>query len=592
MRRQHIADPDGQPTILNLKFEPVRPIGERNVRRAYLPRLFISSALALALLSASATTQYPGHPITSATICASDLSARDKAIADDSFQGRGPGTAAGEAAANWIADEMKRIGLKPGNHGSYFQPVPAVAITLDAVKSHFAFSTPGGTLTPKFPDEAVYWSPRYASAEVKVIASPLIFVGYGVVAPEYKWNDYSNIDVKGKTVVILVNDPGNEDPYPNPNFFKGKAMTYYGRWTYKFEEAARHGAEAAIIVHETGPAAYGWQVVRNSNSGTRSWIARPDKNSSMVPIEAWISLERARDLFKRAGLDYDLLKALANRRGFRAVPMNGETLDVQAHSTIAFMTTRNIIGVVEGSKHPSDYILYTAHWDHLGVKPDVAGPDKIYNGAVDNGLGVSGILEIAEAFTHSKSLPQRSIAFICWTMEEQGLLGSQYFAEHPLWPLNHIVGGINIDANVPEGRAHDLVIVGRGSSQLEELLAKVLKRQGRVLSPDPEPEKGHYYRSDHFSLAKVGVPMLAPGGGHDLVNGGPAAGQAVADDYRNHRYHQPSDEWSPTWDLSGPIEDLDAHYEFGRELSDSDVWPNWYPDDEFRAIRDKSMGAK
>jgi Zn-dependent M28 family amino/carboxypeptidase len=592
MRRQHIADTQGQPTIP--PSETARPAAEKAISRALLSRLFISSALALAftLLSAATPTQYPAHPVTSAAISASDLSARDKAIADDSFQGRGPGTVAGEAAAGWIAEEMKRIGLKPGNHGSYFQPVPAVAITLDAAKSVFAFSTPGGTFTPKFPDEAVYWSPQYASGEVKVTASPLIFVGYGVVAPEYKWNDYANIDVKGKTVVILVNDPGNEDPHPDPNFFKGKATTYYGRWTYKFEEAARHGAAAAIIVHETGPAAYGWQVVRNSNSGTRSWIVRPDKNSSMVPIEAWISLDRAHELFKRAGLDYNRLKALANRRGFRAVPMNGETLNVEAHSTITFMTTRNIIGVVRGTKHPGDYILYTAHWDHLGVKPDVAGPDKIYNGAVDNGLGVSGILEIAEAFTHSKSPPQRSIAFICWTMEEQGLLGSQYFAEHPLWPLNHIVGGINIDANVPEGRAHDLVVVGRGSSQLEELLAKVLKRQGRVLSPDPEPEKGHYYRSDHFSLAKVGVPMLAPGGGHDLVNGGPAAGQAVADDYRNHRYHQPSDEWSPTWDLSGPIEDLDAYYELGRELADSDVWPNWYPDDEFRAVRDKSMGAK
>jgi Zn-dependent M28 family amino/carboxypeptidase len=248
--------------------------------------------------------------------------------------------------------------------------------------------------------------------------------------------------------------------------------------------------------------------------------------------------------------------------------------------------------VVRGSKHPDDYVLYTAHWDHLGVKPDVAGPDKIYNGAVDNGLGVSGILEIAEAFTHSKSRPQRSIAFICWTMEEQGLLGSQYFAEHPLWPLNHIVGGINLDANLPEGRARDLVIVGRGSSQLEDLLAKVLKKQNRILTADPEPEKGHFYRSDHFSLAKVGVPMLAPAGGHDLIGGGTAAGQAVSDDYRNHRYHQPSDEWNPNWDLSGPIEDLQAYYEFGRELANSNAWPDWYTDDEFRATRDKSMSQR
>jgi Zn-dependent M28 family amino/carboxypeptidase len=549
-------------------------------------------AFALSLSPSPSLAQYPAHPATRAAICATDLSARDKAISDDSFQGRGPATAAGEAAADWIADEMKRVGLRPGNHGSYFQPVPAVTITLDAAKSVFTIDTPRGALTPKFPDDTVYWTQQYASDTVKVAASPLIFVGYGVVAPEYRWNDYAGVDVKGKTVVILVNDPGNEDPHPDPSFFKGKAMTYYGRWTYKFEEAARHGAAAAIIVHETGPAAYGWQVVRNSNSGPRSWLEAADKNSSTVPVQGWITLDTARDLFERSGLDYDRLKAAANRRGFRAVPMAGETLSVEAHSTIAYVTTRNVIGVVRGSKHPDDYVLYTAHWDHLGVKPDVAGPDKIYNGAVDNGLGVSGILEIAEAFTHSKSRPQRSIAFICWTMEEQGLLGSQYFGEHPLWPLNHIVGGINLDANLPEGRAHDLVIVGRGSSQLEDLLAKVLEKQNRILTADPEPEKGHFYRSDHFSLSKVGVPMLAPAGGHDLIDGGTAAGQAVSDDYRSHRYHQPSDEWNPNWDLSGPIEDLQAYYEFGRELANNDAWPDWYTDDEFRATRDKSMSQR
>ena len=587
MRPASVAGRNGEIRLCKPRSETPCPVGAKATSRRL--RWF---ALVFALIWNTAFAQYPVHPVTSAAIRASDLSARDKAISDDSFQGRGPGTVAGEASADWIADEMKRVGLTPGNHGSYFQPVPAVAITLDAGKSVFSLQTPQGALRPNFPNDVVYWSPRYASESVKVNASPLIFVGYGVVAPEYKWNDYAGIDVKGKTVVILINDPGNEDPSPDPKFFKGRAMTYYGRWTYKFEEAARHGAAAAIIVHETGPAAYGWQVVRSSNSGTRSWIKSTDKNLGMVPIESWISLDVARQLFKRAGLDYDQFKVLANRRGFRAVPMNGESLVVEAQSTIAYMITRNIIGVVRGSKHPNDYVLYSAHWDHLGIKPDVAGPDKIFNGAVDNGLGVSGILEIAEAFTHSKPAPQRSIAFICWTMEEQGLLGSEYFAEHPLWPLSHIVGGINIDANLPEGRAHDLVIVGRGSSQLEDLLAQVLKQQGRVLSPDPEPEKGHFYRSDHFSLAKVGVPMLAPGGGHDLVNGGPAAGQAIADDYRNHRYHQPSDEWSPTWDLSGPIEDLDAYYEFGRELADSEVWPNWYPDDEFRAVRDKSMTAK
>ncbi|HEY8696216.1 MAG TPA: M28 family peptidase [Rhizomicrobium sp.] len=552
----------------------------------------IAAALAASLIAAPALAQYPGHPQTTPDINAADLSARDKAISDDSFEGRGPGTKNGEAAAQWIADEMKRIGLKPGNHGSYFQPVPAVNITLDASKSSLVFNTQQGALSPKFPDEDVYWTPQFKGADVAVKNEPLVFVGYGVVAPEYHWNDYAGVNMKGKTVVILINDPGNEDANPDPAFFHGKAMTYYGRWTYKYEEAARQGAAAAIIVHETQPAAYGWQVVRNSNSGNKSWLAAPDKDMSMVPIEGWISLDTAKDLFKRAGLDYEAEKAAANKPGFQAVAMPGETLDAHAHSTIAHMTTRNIVGVVRGSKHPDDYVLYTAHWDHLGVKPDVAGPDKIYNGAVDNGMGSSSILEIGEAFAHDKPAPQRSIAIIGWTMEEQGLLGSEYFSKHPLWPLKHIVGGVNLDANLPEGKAHDMVVVGNGASELEDRLSAVLKTQGRVISPDPEPEKGAFYRSDHISLAKVGVPMLDPGGGYDLIEGGKAAGQALRDDYRLHHYHQPSDEWQTNWDLSGPVSDLDALYSLGDELANSDAWPDWCAGDEFRTVRDKTMSGK
>jgi Zn-dependent M28 family amino/carboxypeptidase len=542
--------------------------------------------------SCALAAPYPGHPVTTPDINAADLSARDKAISDDAFQGRGPGTVAGEAAAQWIADEMKRIGLKAGNHGSYFQPVPAVNITLQAAKSTLVFDTPQGALTPKFPDDTVYWTPRFKTNDVKVANAPLVFVGYGVIAPEYHWNDYAGVDVKGKTVVILINDPGNEDANPDPNFFKGKAMTYYGRWVYKFEEASRQGAAAAIIVHETGPAAYGWQVVRNSNSGNKSWLDAKDKDASMVPIEGWITLDTAKDLFKRAGLDYEQLKAAANKPGFKAVPMNGEALSAETHSTITSIKTRNVVGVVVGSKHPDQFILFTAHWDHLGVKPDVPGPDKIYNGAVDNGMGDSSILELGEAFAHDKPHPARSIAIICWTMEEQGLLGSQYFALHPLWPLSHIVAGVNIDANMPEGRAHDMVVVGSGASELEDMLADVLKTQDRRITPDPEPEKGAFYRSDHISLAKVGVPMLDPQGGYDLIVGGTTAGKAVRDEYLLHHYHQPSDEWKADWDLSGPVADLDVLYTLGDELANDDKWPNWYPGNEFRAIRDKTMGTQ
>jgi len=558
-----------------------------------LPRVLAVLAGA-SLLSVPAFSQspYPAHPTTSPEITAQDLGARDKAIADDVFQGRGPGTVAGEAAAQWLADEMKRIGLKPGNHGSYFQPVPAVNITLDASKSSLTFATPQGTVMPKFPDDAVYWTARYKTPDVQVKNAPLVFVGYGVVAPEYNWNDYAGVDVRGKTVVILVNDPGNEDANPDPKFFKGKAMTYYGRWTYKYEEAARQGAAAAIIVHETVPAAYGWEVVRNSNSGAKSWLDVSNKNMNRAAIEGWVTLDTAKELFKRAGLDYAAEKVAANKPGFKAVPLTGVSLSADAHSTVTHIHTRNVVGVVPGSKYPDQYVLYTAHWDHLGVKPDVPGPDKIYNGAVDNGMGVSSIFEIAEKFANDKPHPQRSIAIICWTMEEQGLLGSQYFAEHPIWPLSHIVAGINLDANIPEGRAHDMVVVGSGASQLEDMLAKILKTQARVITSDPEPEKGYFYRSDHISLAKVGVPMLYPGGGYDLIDGGVAAGKAVRQDYLLHHYHRPSDEYNPNWDLSGPVQDLDALYTLGDELANSDVWPNWYKDSEFRAARDKTMAGK
>ena len=554
--------------------------------------VFLSVPLLLVpiTLSAIAAPRYPGHPVTSVEITAADLLARDRAISDDAFEGRGPGTKNGEAAAQWIADEMKRIGLKPGNHGSYFQEVPSVKIALDASKSSLSFVTPKGTMAPKFPDEAVYWTPQFASADVFVKASPLVFVGYGVVAPEYHWDDYAGVDVKGKTVVILINDPGNEERPGNPAFFKGKAMTYYGRWTYKFEEAARHGAAAAIIVHETLPAAYGWPVVRNSNSGNKLWLDTPTRDLDMVPVEGWITLETARDLFKRSGLDYDALKVAANKPGFKAMAMNGSALDVHTHSNFAHLKTRNIVGIISGIKHPDAYILFTAHWDHLGIKPDVAGTDKIYNGAIDNGMGVSSILELGEAFAHAK--PQRSIAIICWTLEEQGLLGSAYFAAHPLWPLSHIVGGVNLDASLPVGHAHDLVLIGNGSSEMEDLLADVLKTQNRTITPDPEPEKGGFYRSDHISLSRVGVPMLDPAGGFDLVKGGTAAGMAARDEYRIKHYHQPSDEFDPNWDVSGPIDDLLALYTLGDTLANSERWPNWYKDNEFRPIRDKAMAAR
>jgi Zn-dependent M28 family amino/carboxypeptidase len=561
-----------------------------NIHNPKAIRNTLGGLITVAATTAALAAAYPSHPATRPDINAADISARDKAIADDAFQGRWPGSPSGEAAAQWIADEMKRLGLEPGNHGSYFQTVPAVNIELEVGKSQVALSTKNGTLTPKYLDDIVYFTPHYSQETVSVAKSPLVFVGYGVVAPEYHWDDYAGMDVKGKTVVILINDPGNEAAKPDAKFFKGKAMTYYGRWTYKYEEAARHGAAAAIIVHETIPAAYGWEVVRNSWSGAQMLLEAKDKNASLVPVQGWITHETAADLFKRAGLDYLKEKAAANRPGFKAVAMAGETLTARLSSRIERRTSRNVVGVVKGTARPDDYFLYMAHWDHLGLKPGPAGADKIYNGAVDNAMGVASILEIAEVFAHSK--PKRSVAFLAWTMEEQGLLGSQYFAEHPLWPLNHIVGGINIDGGLPQGHARDLVLIGNGASELEIPLAGVLKTQGRVISPDPEPEKGSFYRSDHISLAKVGVPVLDPDGGYDLIDGGTKAGQALRDDYREHRYHAPSDEWRADWNLTGTVDDLKVLYQVGDTLANAASWPNWYPGNEFRAIRDKQMKAQ
>jgi Zn-dependent M28 family amino/carboxypeptidase len=548
-----------------------------------------SAAFTAVLLMGAAPAPYPAHPSTSPEITAADIAARVKAVADDAFEGRGPGTEKGEASAAWIADELKRLGVQPANNGSYFQDVGAAVIALDAPKSSLSFTTKAGALTPNFPEAVTYWTSQYAANAVDVKDAPLVFVGYGVVAPEYGWNDYAGVDVKGKTVVILVNDPGNEDASPDPAFFKGKAMTYYGRWTYKFEEAARQGAAAAIIVHETIPAAYGWGVVRNSNSGKKYWLETTDKNVSRAKIEGWITLDTAKDLFSRAGLDYTTMKAAANKRGFKAVAMDGESLSVHAALTIDHVKTRNVVGVIPGTTNPNDVAIFSAHWDHLGIKPQLPGADKIYNGAVDNGFGVGMILELAEKIAHDPK-PQRSIGFAFWTMEEQGLLGSEYFANHPVWPLKHIVGVINVDGGSTGGLARDMSLAGTGQSELEDVLAAALKTQNRVVSPDSEPEKGGFFRSDHFSLARNGVPAISPGSGEDLINGGKARAKALSDDYLANHYHQPTDEFDPKWDFSGMVADTEILHQVGGSLANSAIWPNWHADSEFRSVRDKVMG--
>jgi Zn-dependent M28 family amino/carboxypeptidase len=433
-----------------------------------------------------------------------------------------------------------------------------------------------------------FWTPRFDKDDQKVENSDLIFVGYGVNAPEAKWNDFKGVNVKGKTIVLMINDPGFITG--DETLFKGRAMTYYGRWTYKFEEAARRGAAAVIIIHETEPAAYGWQVVRNSNTGAKSYLDKSNGNADLATVHSWITTETAKALFARAGLDYDKLRIAANKRGFRAVPMKGLKLNATLHSTIAHMKTRNVIGVVPGTAKPDEYVLYTAHWDHLGVKPEAPGNDKIHNGAVDNASGSAAILEMAETFAANP--PRRSVMFANVTLEEQGLLGSEYLAKNPPVPLKQIVAGLNFDGVGPSGPSQDVTVVGSGASEIEDVLAAALKKSNRTVSPDPEPEKGSFYRSDHISLAKVGVPMLYAGQGINLVEGGKEAGLAQRQDYTKNRYHQPTDEFKDDWDLRGAVETMTVMYDVGNTIANGDAWPTWHKDNEFYTIRQKSLKAK
>jgi Zn-dependent M28 family amino/carboxypeptidase len=403
----------------------------------------------------------------------------------------------------------------------------------------------------------------------------------------------AGLDVEGKTVVMLVNDPGfaTEDP----ELFKGKAMTYYGRWTYKYEEAARQGATAAIVVHETAPAAYGWDVVANSWTGAQADLVRANGGADRALLEGWITVETARKLFAEADLDFEEMKFEARQRGFTPIDMGGLTARGEIHQTVTEATSRNVIGVLPGTEAPDEYMLFTAHWDHLGKKSEertgAAGEDfyrdDIFNGAVDNATGSAALLDIAEAMAASEH--PRSVLFLSVTLEESGLLGSAYYAENPTVPMNQIVAGINMDGMLPLGRSKDMVVVGYGASQLEDRLAAVLETQDRVIQPDPNPQAGYFYRSDHVSFAKEGVPMLYADGGQDLLEGGEAAGRAAAEVYTVQRYHKPMDEYSASWDLSGMVEDITALYTVGRDIADSADWPEWYDGNEFKAIREASL---
>ncbi|WP_417468451.1 M28 family metallopeptidase [Maricaulis sp.] len=518
---------------------------------------------------------------TTGDINEADLRYRIATLADDSFEGRAPATPGGIAASQWIADEMARIGLEPGFEGSYFQPVSLLEITLDTSRSDYDVFFNGEPLDLGMGDDIVYWT-KLSQPEVSVDASDLVFVGYGVVAPEYGWNDYAGVDVTGKTVVMLVNDPG----YANPDsgLFNGDAMTYYGRWTYKYEEAARQGAAAVILIHQTAPASYGWNVVSGSWSGSQLDLARAPGEGTFANVESWVTEDVARHLFELAELDFNDLTASAAEPGFVAVPMTGLTSGGTLHNATRTMDSRNVVGVVRGSERPDEYVLYTGHWDHLGTRDVPDGEDGIYNGAVDNASGTAAILEIGEAFVANP--PERSVMIVAVTAEESGLLGSAYYGEHPIVPFAQTVGGINIDAIMPNPRSRDVVVVGFGASELEDVLAEEAALQDRYLAPDPHPEAGYFYRSDHISIAKHGVPMLYADAGSDLREGGTEAGEAAGMDYNINHYHAPSDEYSADWAMDGMTESVTLLYSVGARLANSEAWPNWYEGNEFRGLRD------
>ncbi|MEH3047378.1 M28 family metallopeptidase [Sphingomonas adhaesiva] len=537
-----------------------------------------------ALLLASAT---PAAAQTAPAISEQTLKDVTKELSSDAFEGRAPGTAGEEKTIAYLARRFAAAGLQPGNKGSWYQDVPMVEITATNV-SPLVFRGAGAPIALAYGPQAVIGSYRVAPA-IAVKDSPVVFVGYGIVAPEKGWNDYAGVDVRGKTVLILVNDPDWKTPgLDGP--FGGRAMTYYGRWTYKFEEAARQGATAAIIIHQTEPAAYGWNVVQSSWTGAQQVAATKNDGADQSAAIGWIQQDAARKLFAGKDMDFDALTAAAGRKGFRAVALPGVTASVSFDNTIRRHMSRNVVGVLPGTTRKDDYVLYTAHWDHLGHCEKAPDGDDICNGAIDNATGTAALVALAEANKRAGPTP-RSQLFLAVTGEESGLLGSAYYAANPIVPLAKTVGGVNMDALSMAGPARNVVVVGKGKSELDGYLDRALAAQGRVATAEPTPEKGFYYRSDHFSLAKLGVPMLYFDAGDDLVKGGKAAGKAAAEDYEAHRYHGPKDEYYPAWDWSGVVQDVRVYYAVGRALAEGDAWPNWVAGDEFRAIRDKSRAG-
>ena len=546
------------------------------------------------LLLATALIAVPmlAHAADAPNIDPARLSAHIKVLSSDEFEGRGPATAGETKSVDYIVGQMKAIGLEPAGDlkdgtRAWTQDVPLGKFDIKGpVDARF---TVGGQAVPLAQGEQI--AIRAAMTNVDSVAlkdAPLVFVGYGVKAPERNWDDFKGLDVKGKILVVLINDPDFET---GTGDFGGKAMTYYGRWTYKFEEAARLGAAGVLIVHETAPAAYGWATVKNSNTNTMFDIVRQDPARTHPNLEAWIQRDTAASLFKAAGLDFDALKTAARGRDFKPVELKGATFSAHYAVDHAVIVSKNIAGRIKGTERPDETVIYSAHWDHLGVgQPDARG-DRIYNGAIDNADGIAATLELARAFK-SQPAPRRSIVFLAVTAEERGLLGSEYYAANPLFPLAKTVADLNIDALSATGPAKDITTSGDGKVDLQDLLVAKAKAHGRYFTPDPSPQAGHFYRSDHFPFAKRGVPAISVGSGEDLVVGGKEAGAKAEADYTANRYHQPADEWRADWDLNGQAQDIGLFYEVGADLANSTAWPEWQAGSEFKALRDATKSDR
>jgi Zn-dependent M28 family amino/carboxypeptidase len=508
-------------------------------------------------------------------------------LASDEFGGRAPGSQGEELTVAYLVDNFKNMGLEPANDGSYIQAVP---LSVNEVVNKPALNirdAEGESMALAYATEQVMWT-RQQVPEIKLDDSEMVFVGYGINAPERGWNDYEGIDVRGKTVVILINDPGFATQ--DPDLFNGNAMTYYGRWDYKFNEAASQGASGAIMVHDRLPAAYGWNTVINSWTGPKFAMVLPNKGEDLASVESWLSYDSAVALFNRAGLDLENLYSQAQKPGFKAIPL-GLTASAELVNEVETIDSRNVAAILPGSEAPDEIFIYMAHWDHFGTDPKLEG-DQIYNGALDNASGTAALLEIAKAYATMPQTPRRSILFLAVTAEEQGLLGSLYYAANPLFPLSSTVGGLNMDGMNNFGSTRDITVIGLGMSDLDDYLAAAAAEQERVMAADREAEKGYYFRSDHFELAKEGVPMLFPSGGYDDREKGVAYGMEKAEEYTEDHYHRVTDEYNLSWNVSGALEDMEMYFKTGLDVANSSHWPNWKEGSEFKAARDAQMEDK